>query len=343
MVSWVTEMDAADAEAVFLAYRTGLLRKPQRDSGSKSSFHRLVALVVCDRFPLRQRAALRRVERASWQGLCAAREGDAERAVRAFETGQQELERAWISPECRLLGSSVLESAWAYLEYREGRLEQARRRAFSAMNADSFLEQDEAYSVLELHRIQAAHNLMRIDLRAGEPERALALAGDIFGYLEGQLDSLPVHGPWRQKAIWQAPRILRRTMIAQVANEAAVALLGFVGNEGWLALHRRVRPWLNACRSGIHPRVLQWLKLKEALASEDWQSYLVLLRDILPAGREDIPSIWYSCVLDLLEFCQVQGPQYAHISTRILRDAVKWPAVPPVLRSCLNRYGGPAA
>ena len=335
-------MDASNAEAIFQAYRAGLPRNSAGDAGRKSSFQRLLSFVVCDRLPLPQRLILRRIERASWPGLCAAREGDPERAKLCFKVAEEELDGARVTPACRLLGSSILESARAYLDYREGDLEQARRRTFAAMEADSALQEDEAFSVLEFHRIQAAQNLARIDLRAGLPERALALVGDILGYLEGQIDGLPEHGPWRRKALAQAPRVLRRTMIAQVANEAAVALTGGVGPEGWPALYENVKVWLYACRGGIHPRVLQWLKVKEALTRQDWRGYISLLMDFLPPGRGDISSIWYSCVIDFLDLCQLQDSPFPEISKEILHDAVQWPAVPPVLRSCLNRYSEPA-
>jgi len=331
-------MDATNAKEIFRAYRAGLLRSQGGEAGRKASYQRLLSLVVWDRLPLQQRMALRRIERASWQGLCAAREGDPERAKRCFKLGQEELDRAGIALECRLLGSSTLESARAYLDYREGSFEQARRRTFAAMDADSALEQDDAFSVLEFHRLQAAHNLMRIDLRVGSPERALALFADILGYLEGQTDGLPVHGPWRKRALEQAPRLLRRTMIAQVANEAAVALTDAAGAEGWLALYENVKAWLYACRGAIHPRVLQWIKVKAALTSKDWQGYLCLLFDFLPLGREDISSVWYSCVIEFLDLCRTQDFPFPEISKEILRDAVQWPAVPPVLRSCLTRY-----
>jgi len=169
-------MDTATGDRIFQAYRAGLLRKPGKESRNRPNYPMLLSLVVRERFSLKQRAIFRRIERASWQGLCAARAGEPELAGRHFELAQKELDRLDIATECRLLGTSVLRAAQAYLDYRESRFEEARKRIFTAMDADLALGQDEAFSVLELHRIQTAHNLMRIDLRAGSPERALALA-----------------------------------------------------------------------------------------------------------------------------------------------------------------------
>ena len=338
------EMDAVTAARIFQAYRTGLLRKPGQASGSRPSYPMLLSLAVRERFPLPQRAIFRRIERASWQGLCAAREGKLEQAGQCFELAQKELARSDIAMDGRLLGTSVLQAAQAYLDYREGRLEDARKRVLEAMDADRALGQDEAFSVLELHRIQTAHNLMRIDLRAGLTERALSLAGNIFGYLEGRIEGLPVHEGWRQKAMRRIPRIPRRMMIAQIANEVALLLAGSGEPEHWRALLGQAGPWLSSQFAAIHPGVVLWLRAKEALSRGDGACFLSSLSDFLPMGRDDIPAVWYSCVVELLDFCQARSsPLSCHIGEAILRDSAKWPIVPPIIRACLNRYSGNTA
>ena len=332
-------MDTTSAESIFKAYRTGLMKKPEPSLGRNPDFQRLISLVILDRFPLRERIRFRRIWNASWLGLSAARDGRLEDARKLFEIGGEELAGVGPGSSGRLSGLSILESARAYLDYREGRFEQARARTYAAMSADSRLEQDGAYGMLELHRIQAAHNLMRIDLRAGEPLRALSLAGNILGYLEGYLAVLPVHRDWRQRWLAQTPYVLRRRMIAQVTDEVAMALVANQEEEAWEAFLASVEPWLHTAKAGIHPQARLWIETTAARFAGDSLRYVALLGDFLAAGRNDVTALWYSCITHFIDFCGIENsPLSRYVKAAILKDSPKWPAVPQAFRSCLNLH-----
>ena len=332
-------MDTTSAERIFKAYRTGLLKKPKPSLGRNPDFQRLISLVVLDRFPLRERICFRRIWNTSWLGLSAVRDGRLEDAGRLFKTGEEELARVGPGSSGGLLGLSILESARAYLDYREGKFEQAQARTHAAMRADLMLEQDGAFGMLELHRIQAAHNLVRIGLRAGEPLRALSLAGNILGYLEGHLAVLPVHEDWRQRWLEQTPCILRRRMIAQVTDEVAMALVANQEEEAWEAFFASVEPWLHAAKAGIHPQARLWIETTAARFAGDSLRYVTLLGDFLAAGRNDVTALWYSCITHFIDFCDIENsPLSRYVKAAILKDSAKWPAVPQAFRSCLNLY-----
>jgi hypothetical protein len=332
-------METVDAERVFRAYRSGLLRRSGPETGRNLSFQVLISLVSRDLFPVRERVRFRRIWNASWHGLSAARAGHLEEAMRLFAIGEEELAAVEMGSGCWLLGLSILESARAYLDYREGRFELARERTYAAMDADSTLEQRGAYGLLELHRVQAVHNLMRIDLRAGEASRAFSLAGDILIYLEGHRESLPVHRDWRKRWLQQAPHALRRKLIAQVADEVALALVANVESNGWETFSARISSWMCQAKVGLHPRVFLWIQVKAARVAGDASGYLDRLCDFLSGGREDIPALWYSCMIDFLEFCDVENSsQSRYVKAAVLRDTAKWPALPETFRSCLDRY-----
>jgi hypothetical protein len=332
-------MDTANAEKIFNAYRTGLLKKPAPDAGRNLDFQRLIALVILDRFPLRERIRFRRIWSVSWRGLSAAREGRLEDAGQLFARGEGELAEIGLESCGGFLGLSILESAHAYLDYREGRFERAEERTYASMDADSMLERDGTFSMLELHRIQAAHNLMRIDLRAGERLRALSLAGSILGYLEGHLAALPVHQDWHPRWLRQAPCILRRRMIAQVADEAAMALVTSREEKGWETFFAAVEPWLCASTSGIHPQTRLWIETMKARYAGDDLRYAALIGDFLVAGRNDVTALWYACITDFLDFCHTENsPLSRYVKAAILKDSAKWPSVPQAFRSCLNLY-----
>lgn len=332
-------MDTATAERVFRAYREGLLRKLQaKDPLDRPTFDSLFFQILWTRFRPRERLQFRKIWRLGSRGLKAAREGRIEDAAGLFAQAGQNLEQAEIPAECRLLARSILESAHAYLEHREGRFDRALQRTLHAMDCDLALEEDAIYALLEMHRVQAANNLMRVDLRCGYPERALALAGQIIAYVEGFADSLSVHRSWRTDRLRQTPRSVRRGMVAQVANEAVVGCYRFLGEGVWqaffqgLAWHRHPDP-----SAALHTRFSEWLMLKDAFARGEWNRYLAILLDFLPQGRSDLSPLWYSAVIDFLEFCQRQETKLGqYVRRSILRDAAQWPALPAVFRPCLG-------
>lgn len=324
-------MDTPAFQGVFQAYREGLLKKiPARRSPQILLIH-----ILLNRYPLRERLYLRRILKQSCLGVSEARRDHLDEATRLLAVGRVALGCPELSEEGRRLGISMLESAQAYLCYREGKFEEAKGRVCLAMDMDLILEQDEDYAILEMHRIQAAQNLVRIDLRAGFPERAFALAGCILAYLEGSTDRLPVHCSWQQETLRRIPLWNRRAMAAQIANEAAVSLHQWPGLVRWDAFYRRTCP---GGALSLHSQIRQWLQVKQAFGQSDDNGYFALLIDFLRSGRSDIAPIWYSSLIDFLSFCDQEGSQPAlRVRDRILRDAPKWPFVPAALQSCLFR------
>src|SRR5688572_17881781 len=214
-------MDDETAERTFEAYRTGLLIPPVRPP--KPTFYRVLMDSVIGRIALRERLVFRKSYRATHQGLMAARQGDLGTAAERFAASREVVERHRPGEACRLLSTTFVEAAHAYLEYRHGRFDRARERIFTALDSDLDLESDAAFGCLEMHRIQLADNLMMIDLREGMHEEGLALAGAILAYAEGNAGSLPVHRGWRPDYVRSAPITVRRGALGQIAHEVAMA------------------------------------------------------------------------------------------------------------------------
>jgi hypothetical protein len=206
------------------------------------------------------------------------------------------------------------------------------------MDGELKLEQSEAFDLLELHRIQSAVNLMRLEIRVDRPLAACSLGGAILAYLEHLTNGLPVHHSWRGEALLRTPRATRRAMVTQVGNEMSVALLKIEDPVAWEEFSRPLMS-LSYLVEGValHAHVQQWTRLKQAFEQADWPRYLILLADFLPGGRKDVAPIWYSSVLDLLSFCRkVDCGPFRQVRAGILRDSRKWPAFPAVLKPCLT-------
>lgn len=319
-------MDEDTALRTFEAYRTGLLTPPVRQP--KPTFYRVLMDSVIGRIPLRERLVFRQSYRATQQGLMAARRGDLETAAERFAASREAVERHRPGEACRLLSTTFVEAAHAYLEYRHGRFDRARERIFTALDSDLALESDAAFGCLEMHRIQLADNLMMIDFREGLHESGLALAGAILAYAEGNADSLPVHRGWRPDYVLSAPLSIRRGALGQIAHEVAVAFPRCPGPELWDSIAAPL-----AGPATLQPRVRQWVLLRQAYANREAERFLALLSEILPGGRSDLGAAWYAAVLDFAEFCWEQRTEEGDLIRKaILRDVKWWPDLPAPFR-----------
>lgn len=329
-------MDTETAEQVFRAYRTGLLRSDRSlDQACRPNFDYLLRNALLSRATLHERRNFRNSFRASQNALKLARRGLLEDAHESIRCAYWYLRQHPPDTICSWLATSFLEAAYAYLEYRSGHYNQARAHVFVVMDLDLKIGQDSMFSFFEMHRIQAVDNLLRIDLREGEFERALALAGAILSYVEGGVDSLPVHHSWRPQVLRNVPRSLRAGILTQIANEVALAFPTCPDGEQWRSFSKSLA--LNGYSADcVHPGVRQWILIRDAYKSKDDSQYLSRLIEFLSAGRRDIGTLWYSCVIDFIEHCRaLQSPLGDFVANAILRDASKWPSFPPDFHSSL--------
>ncbi|MES1240545.1 MAG: hypothetical protein ABUT39_02905 [Acidobacteriota bacterium] len=334
-------MDSATAQRLFNAYREGLLnREGPNPKDYQPRFQVLLLHLTYTQFSLAERLYIRKARQTSAQALALAREGRLQEATECINYGRDHLTGVDRLSPARLMAESTLESANAYLDYRTGHYEQARRRLLAAMDADLVLEQNETFGLLEIHRIQSALNLMRLELRSGQHEKAFLLAGRVLAYLENLDSSLPVHHSWRSEALIRVPRAVRRAMVTQVGNDTALALLKTKDPRSWPAFCAGLRlaakhPW--GPEKVLHQAIQQWVCLKQVFEQQDWDLYQVLLADFLPAGRRDVAAIWYASVIDFLHFCKMAASRASQqVYNGILRDSQKWPALPPLLRECIE-------
>jgi hypothetical protein len=327
-------MDVETAERLFEAYRAGLLfRDPDHARPPKPSFYRLLMDDVLGRLPLTERLVFRKSYRAARQGLALARKNDFDSAAERFAASREVLESRRPGEPTRLLATSFLEAALAYFDYRHGRLDAARERILTALDCDLALEVEHGFHCLEMHRIQASDNIMMIDLRAGQAERGLTLAGSIVAYAEGIADALPIHRDWRPELLRRAPLSLRRGAIAQIANEVAVSFPACPAAEVWSAFLAPLAPYLDRPEA-LQPRVRQWLLARDARARRDDERYLALLLEFLPGGRSLFPAAWYAAVLDFAAFCGELGTEEGDLVRKaILRDVKHWPDLPAPLQA----------
>ncbi len=333
-------MDASQVDKLFKAYRQGLLKQLPAAEYRSPSFDFLLKQVVCLKLPVHRRVIVCKIWRSGYDGLRLARAGRLEEASEFFDRCWEDLAQARDSRRAHLLAKAPLEAAHAYLEYKRGQPALARSRIFSAMDADLELESDDDdFILLEMHRLQLAQNLMRIDLRSGEPQRALRLAGQILAYTEGFIDTLPVHHSWRgAEFITRTPPVIRRILVPQIAGDVVLALSSDSQDELETTFLQNARIGDYRTRPGVlNEQFRRWILVKQAFHQKDWDDYLRRLLEFLPTGRRGLQTVWYSSLVDLLKFCRtLNDPASLRLQERLLLETRKWPGLPVPFRPLLG-------
>jgi hypothetical protein len=325
----------------FQSYRQGLLRQsrpppvlPLRDFGA------LRFLGTVGWLPLAERSLLRKLETCCSEGLAAARQRRLDDASADYEQAQEYLDRlekgtrlAW------LLGASTCQAGVAYLDFLRSKVERARERLDRSMDADLALEQA-GLPVMQLHRLQQGHNLVRMEFKSGRRETAIRHAGVLLAYMEGQTDGLPYHRGWRSRSLQALPRRLMQTMIQESLGETA----SYIATEGTAAEWRVLIAASRLCRdpeSAVFPQAQYALRAQHHHLRNDPDGYLGNLEHFFRAGIRNCPLLWYVLMVELVGFCLEADTHHSRqIRDAILRDSAKLKGMPSCLRAALN---GPEA
>jgi tetratricopeptide (TPR) repeat protein len=338
-----SDLDLALME-VFRAYRQGLLRQPQPNLlMPPRDFDALRFLGTIGWSSPENRLRLRKLHIACGKGLSASRQGRHDEALRHYDAAKRQLDDLKDSRLAWFLGVSTYESGIAYTDFRCGCAERARERLDRAMNADSQLE-EAGLPVMQVHRIQQGHNLVRMDLHLGRREVAIELAGSLSAYMERRIDTLPYHRNWSYRLLQAVPRALLQAMIHQIIGETAGHVVtGERPAEEWRILIEGCR----LCESpgaAIFPQVHYALQAQYNRLSGASQDYLHSLERFFRFGIRDCHLLWYAMMIELVGFCRELDTRHSwYIREVILRDSVKWKGLPFLLRRHLNNSGAQQA
>jgi hypothetical protein len=84
-----------------------------------------------------------------------------------------------------------------------------------------------------------------------------------------------------------------------------------------------------------HPRAYKWLLIKQAFIKKDFNIFLDLSCRFLAEGRENIPMLWYSIIIDLHTLFTTIGR--LDLSKEIMADAANWNHLPKKLQIALAK------
>ena len=332
-----TALDSSLIEA-FNAYREGLRRQPRaRPYMPPRDFDALMFLGTIGQVKPQDRLWLRRLYLACGRGLAAARQGRLDESHLHYLQAADPLDRLLHGTRAGwLVGVSTYQAGVAYLDLRRGCAERARERLELVLDADLELERA-GLPVVQMHRIQQGHNLVRMDLRLGRRESAIGLAGALVAYMERLADGLPYHRGWQPRALQAVPRGLLRAMIHQVAGETAGFIVtGAAPDLEW----RGLLATAGLCReadAAVFPQVQYALRARHDRLLDDREGYLRNLGRFFHLGIRDCHLVWYPVMVELAAFCgELDTARSRQVQSLIARDAARWRGLPSALRERLD-------
>lgn len=321
MIDGDTARLLAALEAAFAAARARPARVTEASSGA--AFARLFDEAIAARLARHELALLFDYAERREAGLAAARRDRLAEARDELDVARTLLESPQLSAEAATIGLALLEPAEAYLAYRLGRFADARVLLVHASALDHVLVRDLGYTFMSAHRLQIAHNLLRIHTRLGEVEEAVRLAASFLDYLEAGLDCVPQSLASPRATLRSVPRKILAFYFDAFAAEVAAVIAGDLDSETaalFQPLAHHGRPTACASRP-IGSQGHRWCRVKMPALEGDPEAAIRAATDAIRRGRGVHRALWFATLLDAAAICPMLGPDGVSAGERVSRAA----------------------
>lgn len=256
-----------------------------------------------------------------------AQKGNFNESKLRFKEIEEELNKNNENEEVCLLGLSWLHQGKAYLESRLHNWKAGRDCLHQAMLNDLQLEQEYNYSIFHIARVHLVYLFVRLELMAGNLDKAMILVQEINEYVTGNRDNLSMGKGWSKTQAMQVPLELRQAMIVRIASEAGT-IMAIAPKSQKYQLFRLFFHWLEYKNDPVLSEIYQWGIMTEAFLENKIDIFLSQSIIILSAGRKET-CLWYDTVLNLFYLCQQLRPKQTHLFLKeIICDAKQWANLP---------------
>lgn len=263
----------------------------------------------------------------------AARRDQLEQARRGFDSVGNDMCCAPASCAARRLVQAFLLAARAYLDYRLGQYDLAERQVRHASLIDDRIVGELDLDIMSAHRVQLAHNLLRVSLRRGNAEDAIELAGAFLDYLELGVEcafSDLACPPARLRNVGEG---LSSYWFDRFCGDVAVAAAGRMKPHTDLVLERLApHAERQSCAEGAFASQAHgWLACVSVLARGDIDQFTETAAPALRAGRQAEPALWFATVAESARVCRTFGPEGARIANSMATQCASLPGAPSEL------------
>jgi hypothetical protein len=264
-------------------------------------------LTISMRLSLTEVAALLRATNARERGLVLARGGD-------FVSSSTVLHEAWaiidssaLCREATLSADSFQSPAEAYLLFRQGRFSEAESCLYNALKCCQALRVEYCHEN-EVRRIHLARNIVRVRTFSGDLSGALAMAGALLEYVEGNQES------------WPIPELGVSVPDHLSVDERWILLDQILGEIALLITRRnpRSRELIESCHDLLCSPTLSieagcvrahtWLMAQRASVENDMPTFLCHAIDFFSEGPCYLHRAWKELTAELFEVCLTIAP-----------------------------------
>ena len=286
------------------AYQEGRERDSHLSAAASGvSFDAHLERSIGERLRIEEELLLRASSVTRRRALVEARRGHLFIARQALWESQSIAYSECLSEEARLIITSFNNAVEAYMQYKDSKFAAAIDLVYDALGRDYILVTRFGYGILILHRVQLAHNLMRIYLRQGRTQAAIELACGLLRYVEGDPRGWQVPASESAGDPAELPSDLCGAMFVQVVGELAI-LLARKSRRDAAAILAPLIPIAKAnveLRSDAHSRARQWLRIKLNWTQGRHEDFLAAAIPFIYEGRGEVALLWKLLVEDMLE------------------------------------------
>ncbi len=239
--------------------------------------------------------------------------------------------------QARLHCVSSLCSTKAYFKYCENNFVEAQQIIFQANDADIILEEKFGIYLLHMHRIQLAHNLIRIDVKTGNYSRALSRSIEAIQYLNSSVFNISyLKGPWGSSFLKRIQPSLIRDMTIQILHEMALGNSAYQWNDGLKEILHGYYTLIDT--TALQPRFLQWLRLKINFHERKIDIFLEETMDFMKNERGNTSLLYFLLIPDLISTLEKIDPDTTkQLCIKIRDDLPMWTGTPRFLKEKIKK------
>jgi len=292
---------AVDWARLEVAYLIGLHRPADRTD----VFGTALGALVARRLEPADHARVRAGWAAIRQALAAARRRATARVELELARAVAAQQDAAGATESWLLIESNLGAVEAYTRAADEEWDAATAALGRALHADARLR-DLGYAVLEMHRVQLAHNSARIAARRGAVDDAVETLAGLAGYLRGATPWPLDDGRADPLALLDQPPGLVDAMQAQVTGELGLIVARDDDRPAGLVLASLERA-LGPAEPRSQRALDVWRRMLAARSSGDLVSFTADAGTMFRRGPHGRAVLWHLTALDVLDAARSAG------------------------------------
>ncbi len=289
---------------------------PPKHSGI---FDNILTLEMHNRIPMLDVIYMRKISSSRLNSLDCAKKGNHFAAELYLSEADAYIDKL-SNEDAILISKSFTQSAKAFLYYKQKKEVEAQYFLDNSLEYDTKLINEFKYFIIDIHRVQTIHNIIRMNLYGNSPniKDSLLLAEKLVKYLlrKGKFPYLKHDVVYDSTLL---PDELLESMLCQIVTEIAINTF----DERFNIEFRQselLNPFFLKNNLQFSERITKWLNIKSLYYDESkTNEYLLLSQNYLENYSDKFPILWYTLSYDLANLAKTvqKNEIYINIITHL--------------------------